>query len=96
MYLLDGGNHFDGRVITELNEKQILDTINDLKEKKINNVVISGVFSPSSPQHEQQVHNQDRFRYHVYVLIQLLNITSEHGTFAVHSIVLVCQSKIKR
>ena len=53
--MLDGGHHFDGRVIKEVNQEQVINTIHELKEKQIKNVVISGVFSPSINDHEIQV-----------------------------------------
>ena len=53
-YLAHGGNEFDGRVITPLDEKELLDIAADIKAKGINTIAITSVFSPVSNEFEKQ------------------------------------------
>src|ERR1700709_2141752 len=47
-YLAHGGNEFDGRVISPLDENELLGIAADIKAKGINTVAITSVFSPVS------------------------------------------------
>ena len=53
-YLAHGGNEFDGRVISPLNEEELLGIAADIKAKGINTVAITSVFSPVSSEFEKQ------------------------------------------
>jgi N-methylhydantoinase A/oxoprolinase/acetone carboxylase beta subunit len=53
-YLAHGGNEFDGRVITPINENELLEIAADIKAKGINSVAIASVFSPVSNEFEKQ------------------------------------------
>jgi N-methylhydantoinase A/oxoprolinase/acetone carboxylase beta subunit len=53
-YLAHGGNEFDGRVISPLNEEELLGIAADIKAKGINTVAISSVFSPVTSDFEKQ------------------------------------------
>lgn len=53
-YLAHGGNEFDGRVISPLNEQELLGIAADIKAKCINTVAISSVFSPVTSDFEKQ------------------------------------------
>jgi N-methylhydantoinase A/oxoprolinase/acetone carboxylase beta subunit len=47
-YLAHGGNEFDGRVISPLNEEELLGIAADIKAKGIKSIAITSVFSPVS------------------------------------------------
>jgi len=53
-YLAHGGNEFDGRVITPIDEKELLEIAADIKAKGINSIAITSVFSPVSNEFEKQ------------------------------------------
>ncbi len=53
-YLAHGGNEFDGRVISPLDEKELLDIAADIKAKGIKTIAITSVFSPVSNEFEKQ------------------------------------------
>ncbi len=53
-YLAHGGNEFDGRIISPLDEKELLEIAADIKSKGINSVAISSVFSPVTGDFEKQ------------------------------------------
>ena len=53
-YLAHGGNEFDGRVISPLDEKELLEIAADIKAKGINSIAISSVFSPVNGDFEKQ------------------------------------------
>jgi N-methylhydantoinase A/oxoprolinase/acetone carboxylase beta subunit len=53
-YLAHGGNEFDGRVISPLNEEELLGIAADIKAKGINTIAISSVFSPVTSDFEKQ------------------------------------------
>lgn len=53
-YLAHGGNEFDGRVISPLDERELLGIAADIKAKGINSIAITSVFSPVSSDFEQQ------------------------------------------
>ncbi|MGD9916119.1 MAG: hydantoinase/oxoprolinase N-terminal domain-containing protein [Rhizobiaceae bacterium] len=53
-YLAHGGNEFDGRVISPLDEKELLEIAADIKAKGINSIAITSVFSPVSNEFEKQ------------------------------------------
>lgn len=56
IYLLDGGHEFDGvSEIDTLKREQVVETVSAIRKEGVNNVVISGVFSPVNSQHEEQV-----------------------------------------
>eukprot|EP01036_Dinobryon_divergens_P013803 gene13803-18616_t len=53
-YLAHGGNEFDGRVISPLDEAELLGIAADIKAKGINTIAITSVFSPVSNEFEKQ------------------------------------------
>ena len=53
-YLAHGGNEFDGRVISPLDEAELLGIAADIKAKGINSIAITSVFSPVSNEFEKQ------------------------------------------
>ncbi|MDF2981758.1 MAG: hydantoinase [Devosia sp.] len=53
-YLAHGGNEFDGRVISPLDEKELLGIAEDIKAKGINTIAITSVFSPVTGEFEKQ------------------------------------------
>ena len=53
-YLAHGGNEFDGRVISPLDEEELLGIAADIKAKGINTIAITSVFSPVSGECEKQ------------------------------------------
>ena len=56
--MIGGGYEYDGCTeLTPINETEVLQTIDKLKNEQATNIVISGVFSPVNPDHEAQVLN---------------------------------------
>jgi len=53
-YLAHGGNEFDGRVISPLDEAELLGIAEDIKSKGINTIAITSVFSPVTNDFEKQ------------------------------------------
>jgi N-methylhydantoinase A/oxoprolinase/acetone carboxylase beta subunit len=53
-YLAHGGNEFDGRVISPLDEKELLGIAEDIKARGINTIAITSVFSPVTGEFEKQ------------------------------------------
>ena len=53
-YLAHGGNEFDGRVISRLDEAELLGIADDIKAKGIKSIAITSVFSPVSSEFEKQ------------------------------------------
>ena len=53
-YLAHGGNEFDGRVISPLDEKELLGIAADIKAKGIDTIAITSVFSPVSAEFEKK------------------------------------------
>jgi N-methylhydantoinase A/oxoprolinase/acetone carboxylase beta subunit len=53
-YLAHGGNEFDGRVISPLDEEELLGIAADIKAKGIDTIAITSVFSPVSSDFEKQ------------------------------------------
>ncbi|MGO4831873.1 hydantoinase/oxoprolinase N-terminal domain-containing protein, partial [Rhizobiaceae sp. 2RAB30] len=53
-WLAHGGNEFDGRVISPLDEKELLGIAAEIKAKGINSIAITSVFSPVSGEFENQ------------------------------------------
>ncbi len=53
-YLVEGGYEFDGRPISELDEKAIASAAKDMRAKGIRAVAISGVFSPVNSAMEER------------------------------------------
>jgi len=53
-YLAHGGNEFDGRIISPLDEDELLGIAADIKAKGINTIAITSVFSPVSGEFEQR------------------------------------------
>ena len=53
-YLAHGGNEFDGRVISPLDEEELLGIAADIKSKGIDTIAITSVFSPVSSDFEKQ------------------------------------------
>eukprot|EP00111_Clytia_hemisphaerica_P009564 TCONS_00028018-protein len=54
-YLLNGGFEFDGRVITEVDEQEIIDVITAIQQNGVEHVAISGIFSPMNDSQERLV-----------------------------------------
>ena len=55
VHLINGGYQFDSRVITDVDEKEVLRCVKEVKAQNVKNVVISGVFSPVNSAQEQRV-----------------------------------------
>lgn len=53
-YLAHGGNEFDGRIISPLDEEELLGIAADIKAKGIKSIAITSVFSPVSNEFEKQ------------------------------------------
>lgn len=53
-YLAHGGNEFDGRVISPLDEAELLGIAEDIRAKGINTIAITSVFSPVTGEFEKQ------------------------------------------
>lgn len=53
-YLAHGGHEFDGRVISPLDEAELLGIAEDIKAKGISTIAISSVFSPVNSDFEKQ------------------------------------------
>lgn len=53
-YLVHGGHEFDGRLISPIDEGEIREVAQDIREKGIRAVAISSVFSPVNPEHEEE------------------------------------------
>ncbi len=53
-YLVHGGHEFDGRLISQMDEKEIRQVARDIKAKGIKAVAVSSVFSPVNAEHEQK------------------------------------------
>jgi N-methylhydantoinase A/oxoprolinase/acetone carboxylase beta subunit len=53
-YLAHGGNEFDGRIISPLNEEELLGIAADIKAKGISTIAITSVFSPVSGEFEKR------------------------------------------
>ncbi|WP_448956494.1 hydantoinase/oxoprolinase N-terminal domain-containing protein [Labrys neptuniae] len=53
-WLAHGGNEFDGRVISPLDEQELLGIAAEIKARGINSIAITSVFSPVSSEFEQQ------------------------------------------
>jgi N-methylhydantoinase A/oxoprolinase/acetone carboxylase beta subunit len=53
-YLAHGGNEFDGRVISPLDEDELLKIAEDIKSKGISTIAITSVFSPVSADFEKR------------------------------------------
>ncbi|MDR6670420.1 hydantoinase/oxoprolinase family protein [Rhizobium sp. 1399] len=53
-YLAHGGNEFDGRVISPLDEEELLKIAADIKAKDIDTIAITSVFSPVSTDFEKR------------------------------------------
>ena len=51
-YIISGGHEFDGRELTPLDEEELRVAVKELKEKKVESVAISSVFSPVNNEHE--------------------------------------------
>lgn len=54
VYLAHGGNEFDGRIISPLDEAELLTIADDIRQKGIGTVAISSVFSPVSNECEKK------------------------------------------
>jgi len=53
-HLVHGGHEFDGRLLSDIEEKEIQEAAQDIRKKGIKAVAISSVFSPVNPEHEQK------------------------------------------
>ncbi len=53
-YLVKGGNEYDGREISPLDEEEILKCAEQMKENNVESVAVVGVFSPVTDKHEQR------------------------------------------
>jgi N-methylhydantoinase A/oxoprolinase/acetone carboxylase beta subunit len=57
VYTVSGGYYYDGKnEISPLNEKEIVKSLNELKEYGIKHIVVSGVYSPVNNTQERQVY----------------------------------------
>lgn len=54
-HIVQGGHEYDGRVIAPLDEGEVRRAVKDLKEKGVEAVAISAVFSPVNNEHELRV-----------------------------------------
>ena len=54
-YMLHGGHLYDGNLIAELRDDEIDALIADIQRKKLNDIAISGAFSPMNKQAEEYV-----------------------------------------
>ncbi len=54
-HIVQGGHEFDGRELAPLDEDEVRRAVKDLKEKGVEAVAISGVFSPVNNEHELRV-----------------------------------------
>ena len=52
IYMLDGGNNFDGRPVSALDEGKISDVAKELKRAGIRSVSVTSLFSPATPDME--------------------------------------------
>src|SRR5215475_1751011 len=53
-WLAHGGNEFDGRIISPLDEEELLGIAAEIKAKGINSIAITSVFSPVSNEFEKR------------------------------------------
>lgn len=53
-FLVHGGHEFDGREISAINVNELTDVAGQLQARSVQALAIVGVFSPVSPQHEEQ------------------------------------------
>lgn len=54
VYIVQGGHEYDGREIAPLDETELKKIATELKDKKIEAIAISSVFSSVNPEHEQR------------------------------------------
>ncbi len=52
-YMVGGGNEFDGREISPLDRQAIRESVQNMRNRDIRAVAVSGVFSPVDPAHEE-------------------------------------------
>jgi N-methylhydantoinase A/oxoprolinase/acetone carboxylase beta subunit len=55
MHIIAGGHEYDGRELSKLNEDEVRKALRDLKEKGVEALAISAVFSPVNNEHEMRV-----------------------------------------
>ncbi|EFC37487.1 hydantoinase/oxoprolinase [Naegleria gruberi] len=80
-YKIDGGYQVDGREILPVNQDQVQQMCQSLKEKNLKNIVISGIFSPINSEQEKQVADWIRefFNHDSELKITCSNEISEMG-----------------
>lgn len=54
VYVIQGGHEYDGREIAPFDEAEVKKIASELKDKNIEAIAISSVFSPVNPEHEQK------------------------------------------
>ncbi len=57
-FLVRGGFEFDGSKIDDVDEKEIREVVQTIKNNKVSNIVVSGVFSPVNSSQETEVRQQ--------------------------------------
>jgi N-methylhydantoinase A/oxoprolinase/acetone carboxylase beta subunit len=53
-YMVRGGHEFDGREISSFVASEVKAAVEDMRQKGVRAVAVSGVFSPVNPDHEEQ------------------------------------------
>jgi N-methylhydantoinase A/oxoprolinase/acetone carboxylase beta subunit len=53
-YLINGGHEFDGKLISKLDEKAVIEAAQEIRSKGIQAVAVSSVFSPVNAEHEER------------------------------------------
>jgi N-methylhydantoinase A/oxoprolinase/acetone carboxylase beta subunit len=72
VFLLHGGNEFDGRAIAALRPEEIAEVVRDIRGLELEEAAITGVFSPVDPSMEEEIEAHLRSR------IPDLGITLSH------------------
>ena len=60
--LVSGGIQIDGTLISKVNDDEILEQANIIKQKGIRNIAIVGIYSPTDETHHQEEHVQKLLR----------------------------------
>ena len=55
MHIVSGGHEYDGRELSQLDEDEVRKALQDFKEKGVETLAISAVFSPVNNEHEMRV-----------------------------------------
>lgn len=54
VYLVNGGHEYDGRVLTRLDEDELVKVAHDIKQRGLTQAALVGVFSPVNPEAESR------------------------------------------